>query len=120
MTPTKKEVFVTATFEGMHQWPEAPIEVAFLRTLHRHIFHVKIGIAVTHSDRDVEFISCKWHLEALLKTGLKHLLLQQPAMSCEMMAQFIAEQMNVRNYRITYVEVSEDGENGARLEYSWN
>jgi hypothetical protein len=31
---------VRTSFVGVHQWKDAPDEVAFLRNLHRHVFKV--------------------------------------------------------------------------------
>ena len=54
------EVFCSLQVEGVHCWPDCPItEVAYLRTLHRHMFHIKAYKQVNHSDRDVEFIWLK-------------------------------------------------------------
>ena len=105
-------IFVTTQFEGIHCYPDAPDEVAFLRSPHRHMFHVKYEVEVFHDDRELEFILVKRALEAyvpILK-NLEH-------KSCEMIARAIMEwsdnKYGIRHVRIT---VSEDGENGAVLE----
>jgi len=53
----KKSVVVTLQVEGVHYWEDCPIpEVAFLKNLHRHIFHIKAMKTVQHNDRDIEII----------------------------------------------------------------
>jgi hypothetical protein len=106
----RTEVFVTCQFEGFHCWPEAPDEFAYLRTIHRHIFHVRLHKEVKHNDRDIEFIELKRQvLDYCLKTyGSGHD--QAPRwsrFSCEDVAHDLFSMFNA-----TRVEVSEDGENG--------
>jgi len=49
-------IIINLEFEATHCWPECPIEeVAFLRSPHRHVFHVQMKRDVAHDDRDVEF-----------------------------------------------------------------
>ena len=103
-----RKIWVTATFEGMHQYKNAPDEVAFLKHLHRHIFHVKVSLEVFHNDREVEFIMFKNEIAAISK-NLNH-------ESCEMMAENILKYVE-KNYpgRSCSVSVSEDNENGATV-----
>ena len=59
-----KMIWVTFNKEGMHKYPAAltdpnlatgdEYDVSFLGYPHRHIFHFKIWIGVTHDDRDIE------------------------------------------------------------------
>lgn len=110
-------VYVYCTFEveGFHKWDGAKEieEVKYLADKHRHIFHYKVGISVTHDDREIEFIM------------LKHILLSEVTSwdkndmgSCEAQAIRIIDYLKVaypnRKY---YVECSEDGENGAYVEH---
>ncbi len=39
-------IWVTFQREGIHQYPDAPEEVAFLRHPHRHVFHLKVWIGL--------------------------------------------------------------------------
>ena len=112
VTTFKETVFCSLQIEGLHNWPDCPIEeVAYLRDLHRHIFHIKAFKPVTHSDRDVEFI---W-----LKHQIQHYIDQRyysgqykccffGAMSCEMLAKQL-----ITAFDLSSCEVNEDGENGA-------
>ena len=57
-------VFCSFSFEGMHCWPDAVHVqgVEFLALKHRHMFHVKLWLPVSHLDRDIEFIKLKRYL----------------------------------------------------------
>jgi len=110
----KSMIWVTAQKEMIHNYPDAPNEVDYLRNLHRHIFHFKVYIAVEHNDRDVEFIMFKHYVEGLLEYIKQKLLCK----SCEMMADFLYEKITVEYpNREVWIEVSEDGENGCFKQY---
>lgn len=109
-----KDIFITDRFEALHQWHEAPDEVAYLRYPHRHVFHVQVMIAVTHSDRQVEFIMAKKTLSTILKTYYANKL---STFSCEQFAEDIGKFMVHNGYNVSQVEVSEDGENGALVAF---
>ena len=100
------KIFVTTDFVAFHNWPGAPQEVEFLRSLHRHIFRVKVVWKVEHDNRDLEFFIQKEKLNKFLQENFsnKNLI----GVSCEMMANKIKTEFNAES-----VEVSEDGENGA-------
>lgn len=106
----RTRIFVTTRFEGIHCWPDAPDEVAFLRSPHRHEFHVRLEIEVYHAEREVEFIIEKRALDAWLRSADF-----DTSASCETMACAIFEWARSRHpvERCIKVEVSEDGENGA-------
>lgn len=101
-------VFATTRFEGFHHWPDAPDEVAFLRVLHRHVFHVRAEVPVRHDDRDVEFIllgrRVSAEIEAVRSTQ------DVARWSCERWAMELVDRLG-----LSACEVSEDGENGARV-----
>ena len=105
-------IWITTQFEGIHAWPDAPEEVSFLSCPHRHMFHVKVEVSVTHDDREIEFILFKRWLDGVLSERYDEM-----AKSCEMMAKEIIELVREEwGDRSIVVEVSEDGENGARVE----
>lgn len=115
-TRVKSVVWVSRQFEGLHHWPEAPSETAFLRDLHRHLFKVCIRVNVAHGDRAVEFFRLIRFVDlAIMK--LQEQLVAKPAMSCEHMAEFLFEELKDR-FSLASTEVSEDGENGATLYFS--
>ena len=121
---TNSKIWVTFRKEGLHKYPAAlddpnlatggADDVSFLGYIHRHIFHFKVAIEVFHDDRDIEFIQFKRWLEGLYADGT----LQLDYKSCEMICDDLSETINKkypgRNIKLT---VSEDGENGATIEY---
>lgn len=109
-----RTVFVQFQKEGIHRYPDAPAGVEFLKHPHRHIFHFRVTISVTHNDRDIEFILFKRELENLYSVGT----MEVDYKSCEMLAEDLINYIS-KNYpgRSIDVEVSEDGENGATLKY---
>ena len=124
MQHAQKKIWVTFQKEGMHQYPAAATDpalatgdeydVSFLANPHRHIFHFRVWIDVVHNDRDIEFIQFKRWLENLYKDGT----LQLDYKSCEMMADDLYIQIAGRYpNRAVWIEVSEDGENGALIKY---
>ena len=89
-------------------------DVSFLGYPHRHIFHFTVGIQVWHNDRDVEFIQFKRWLENLYSSDT----LQLNFKSCEMIADDLYLQIaNRYPNRAVWIEVAEDGENGALIKY---
>ena len=109
----KNSILVKTNFEGLHQYVNAPNEVAFLRDLHRHIFYVEAEIEVFDDDRELEFV--------IVKRAINKFLYSKPfssTASCEQMARQIAkylvEQFGSRNICVT---VLEDNENGGRVYY---
>lgn len=120
-------IWVTFRKEGVHCYPAAATDpklktgdmydVSFLGTPHRHIFHFKVWIAVTHDDRDIEFIQFKRWLENCYNDGT----LELNHKSCEMIARELNTTINARYpNREVWIDVSEDGENGAYLQFSNN
>jgi hypothetical protein len=124
MAQAERKIWVTFQKEGMHKYPAAltdpalatgdEYDVSFLGYPHRHIFHFRVWIDVLHNDRDIEFIQFKRWLENLYKEGT----LQLDFKSCEMMADDLYLQIASRYPdRSIWIEVSEDGENGALIKY---
>lgn len=107
---------ISTSFEGIHQYPDAPNDVSFLKYPHRHIFHVKISIEQFHNDRDVEFILFKRFINKVIANKKF-----PKSVSCEMMSDFIFKKI-LKKYpdRRTRIEISEDLENGSLIEYGKN
>ena len=115
-------IWVTFQKEGMHRYPAAAtdpklatgdwLDVSFLASPHRHIFHFRVEMEVFHDDRDVEFIQLKrilesWYSERTLSVDFK---------SCEMIAKDLYDKIAVTwPERAIRIDVSEDGENGCRI-----
>jgi hypothetical protein len=121
---SKKRIWVTFRKEGIHRYPAAEwdktlatgdeYDVSFLAHPHRHIFHFKVGISVTHNDRDIEFIQFKRWLENLY--GEK--TLEVDYKSVEMIADALyIEIATCYPRRDIWITVSEDGENGTDCYY---
>ena len=124
MQQAKRQIWVTFQKEGIHCYPAAAsdpalatgdeYDVSFLASPHRHIFHFQVWIDVVHNDRDIEFIQFKRWLENLYRDDT----LQLDHKSCEMISDDLYLQI-AQKYpdRGVWIEVSEDGENGALIKY---
>lgn len=125
----ERKIWVTFQKEGVHMYPGADTDpklatgdwddVSFLGVPHRHIFHFRVWIDVLHNDRDIEFIQFKRWMERLYQqVDSSTSVLQLDHKSCEMMADDLYEQI-AEKYpdRAVWIEVSEDGENGALIKY---
>jgi hypothetical protein len=119
-----KMIWVTFRKEGIHKYPAAltdptlatgdEYDVSFLGYPHRHIFHFRVWIGVTHNDRDIEFIQFKRWLENLYKDGTMTLDYK----SCEMMSDELYDVITQKYPgREVWIEISEDGENGSFIKY---
>jgi len=96
--------------EGRHHWPEAPIERAYLRYMHRHMFHVEVTITVGHQEREVEYHDLLTFCKKNFPGG------DLGSRSCETMAVELLEKICKEYPDRTYVvSVFEDGENGATV-----
>ncbi len=122
----RKWIWVTFQKEGIHKYPAAlddpklatgdEYDVSFLGYPHRHIFHFRVAITVTHNDRDIEFIQFKRWLEKLYNEGT----VQLDYKSCEMMADELYDHISQKHPgRSVKIQVSEDGENGCDIEYMY-
>jgi hypothetical protein len=124
MQHAERKIWITFRKEGIHCYPAAATDpalatgdqydVSFLGTPHRHIFHFRVWIDVIHNDRDIEFIQFKRWLENLYRDDV----LKLDYKSCEMMADDLYLQIASRYPdRAVWIEVAEDGENGALIKY---
>lgn len=124
MQNAERKIWVTFQKEGMHKYPAAltdpalatgdEYDVSFLGYPHRHIFHFRVWIDVVHNDRDIEFIQFKRWLLNLYKDATISLDFK----SCEMISDDLYLQI-AQKYpdRAVWIEVAEDGENGALIKY---
>jgi hypothetical protein len=111
-------VWVTTQFEALHHWPEAPEAVGFLKFPHRHLFHVKLETKVCSRYRELEFFTLKDQLNTIIRTLFPDKNTVH-SYSCEEFAQQILDEFlrSKAPARTAKVTVSEDGENGAAVEY---
>ena len=127
-TKAKRMIWVTFQKEGIHKYPAAlddpslatgdEYDVSFLGYPHRHIFHFRVCIEVFHDDRDIEFIQFKRWLERLYSNDKSGGVLVLDYKSCEMICDELAEKINDKYpNRKLEITVSEDGENGATIQY---
>jgi hypothetical protein len=107
---------ITVSFKqpGFHFWKEAPDEVSFLRSPHRHLFGVKVTLRdLAHHDRNQEFFLVQqWAMEefeSILRAA------EINGASCEMMARDLAIAVRIRYGCKVRVSVDEDGENSAEV-----
>ena len=122
--PTSRMIWVSFSKEGIHKYPAAltdpalktgdEYDVSFLGSPHRHIFHFRVWIDVLHNDRDIEFIQFKRWLEKLYNENTLELNYR----SCEMIAEGLYAKITARYpNREVWINVSEDGENGAFMRW---
>lgn len=97
--------------EGLHLWSEAKDDIQFLSNEHFHYFHISVKIEVFHNDREIEFIQFRRWLEKNI-VDINY-------MSCEMIGGYVISTI-VEHFpnRDIVVTVSEDGINGAVIEYT--
>lgn len=105
-------IWAHARLPGFHRWPAATGTRTYLASRHRHLFWITAHAAVTHDDRDTEFhdlrqLICDWWGPRDRECG---------AASCETMARDLVGYLARRGVTVVAVEVSEDGESGARYE----
>ncbi len=111
-------IFVTLQFEAVHKWAAAAEkcpESGFLVNLHRHMFCIRAEKKVNHDDRDVEFIKFKREILGYLaafEVDETYGCINLNNTSCEMLAKDLH-----RHFDLHSCEVSEDGENGAIVEW---
>ena len=123
----ERQIWVTFQKEGIHKYPAAltdpmlatgdEYDVSFLANPHRHIFHFRVYLSVTHNDRDVEFIQFKRWLENQYSQGILELNYKSCEMISDDLYEIIATRYPDRNIAI---QVSEDNENGATIVYNTN
>lgn len=108
-----KMVWAKVEFVGFHYWGDAYDKVKFLAEPHRHVFTVRAFKAVSHDDRDVEFIDLGDQLLTAIKERFPSAAGFSQALSlgetsCEALASWLIEE-----FSLTACSVSEDDENGA-------
>ena len=113
---TNTFIKIRTEIEGFHYYPNAgkiDNRIKFLENSHRHIFKIEVKIAVSHSDRELEFFLVKWALQDFLKDS------DYNNKSCEMIATNILLNHLKPTYGERYFEivVSEDGESDGIIEY---
>lgn len=112
---------IRTSFDHVHCWDSIPTThpKQFLKYLHRHLFYVTCHIEIFHVDngREVEYLLAKEMLDDMIQQSKD---IWPENSSCESMAEIVLNYLvelygSTRAYR---VELSEDGENGALLEWA--
>ena len=112
-------VFCRTKFEGVHCYPNAPDEVSYLRTPHRHVFGVEVEISVYDNEREVEFIMLKHKVNEWIRKHLNGVgVWEMETLSCEQVASQLvryldAQYCSLDKERQIIVSIDEDNENGA-------
>lgn len=98
---------------GLHFWSGATGRREYLRHPHRHMFHIRVSVEVSHDDREIEFHDLKDDAGAMFQSfGEQGNFGGQ---SCEHLARRLAGCLVERHRRAVSVHVSEDGEFGATV-----
>ena len=109
-------IAIRTQFKGLHKYENAPVEVAYLRDLHRHVFYVEVEMRVETTERDLEFILVRNALDDYLE----HKAQFEETFSCERMANeiclFLIKQYGERSMKCC---VYEDNENGGCVYYEF-
>lgn len=119
-----KRVIVTVPFIGFHKWKGAPEPVAYLAEEHRHTFTFRVEVSVADSDREVEFHLLQQAVRRIVPefadkraTTLADLGIRFGFQSCEHLAERLGRRLIDDKFAVRAVEVWEDMECGARLEF---
>ena len=106
-------IWVRFSFIGWHSYPDAPDEVAYLRTSHRHTFNCRVELCVDPNvDRELEFHMVRGHIQEVFLLPLN----KHNVGSCEQMAHtLISITTSLYPNRVVTATVDEDGECGATL-----
>lgn len=97
---------------GFHSWPDAPDRRAYLRDVHRHVFHVEVCTHVSHDDREIEFHDLQDEAREIFESILTSLTGPR---SCEHMARVLGAKLREHHKRTFEVTVWEDNECGATV-----
>ena len=105
------EIFIKTSFIGFHYWSNAHQSRDYLRYRHRHRFNIYVSCEVTHNDRDVEFHDLIEYVDQVM---IKYRLNNSDNLgSCEMMADYLYEELIKNLFKIIEVRIDEDDECGA-------
>ena len=112
-------IWASLTIPGTHYWPDAHEGREYLASEHRHLFHVRADVQVTHDDRALEFHDLREVMDTLIRetiaNGSEFGLYTFGPRSCEALARELLELLTDNGYGwpVISVEWSEDGEFGA-------
>jgi len=113
---SKFYIIVRTQFIGKHLWKDAPLEVDFLKLIHRHVFHIEAKIPVSHDNRQLEFFTVQKFLNETITKMYPDGIMK--GTSCEMLAEKLVTAISTAYgvKRDVSVSVFEDNENGGVCE----
>ena len=106
-----RAVVVQFSVVGMHCWPDAPDDYAYLRDMHRHTFAVRVVASEDDGPRSIEINELQDRLRVAFTRLLSHGQLSNA--SVEEMAEELMRCGWLSKCDHVAVEVLEDGINGA-------
>jgi len=108
----KNTVIIQFEIEGFHHYPNAPKEVKFLSSNHRHTFLIKAGYKVSNLNREKEIFICRDQVKEYLGEAFG-IPCEFGKMSCEMIAKEILKFSE--DDGMIWCEVWEEKTGGARV-----
>ena len=75
----KTTVITQFEVEGFHNYPEAPKQVDFLSSNHRHTFIIKCGYEVEDLNREKEIFICRDEVKSYLIESIQFKLISKAA-----------------------------------------
>lgn len=108
----KQYVVCVLEIEGFHYWPEAPTEISYLQSTHRHVFSLSVELSVSNGNREIEIITKQNEIRCYLlsRYGDSNGTCQFGPMSCEQIAEDI-----LTHFSASSCIVLEDGYGGAKV-----
>lgn len=92
---------ITINRLGYHRWPEAPEELAYLRTRHQHNFEYTLQLQVSSQARELEFHTLRSTLDA-------YVVEDWGTRSCEEIAQHLLTELSGVLNPVGTIEVTVD------------
>lgn len=115
----RQTVYCKFDFELIHCFPsvvDAGFQnVEYLKYPHRHRVFCTVEVPVFHNDRDIEFLTLQNQLKTWVEVNKEN---WSQSISMEQIAEKLFHtvvKIYGEQYSPTFIEVSEDNENGARL-----
>lgn len=114
---------VRVKVNGLHHWPGAPAQTAYLAHPHHHLFDIVVRVVESDGDRAVEF----HELRTLVLDALSVLypeafgrpdLLDFGERSCETIACELADRCSIYDLYVASVEIWEDDGHGTVVEFA--
>ena len=116
---SKRSIIVTCKVAGFHKWPTPLASVAHLGDRHRHLFSFRVEFDVAHDERDVEFQLAQAAVRnAISLFPVGDLGFEFGGRSCETIAVEVGQALASAFAAPSAVEVWEDDEFGARVEFA--